>query len=238
MGRAAPTALSILVALAVPFVLVLNGVRVIADDWYVRFEYGRGGFPSDPYGLSREERTRLALVGLHSILPGYGKGIDLLREARLPDGGPAFDEREVRHMGDVRNLVAALFRAHLVALGAMVALALALGFTRRGRTIVPRALQRGALLTVGLAALVGLLSVTSWAWFSTPFHTLVFEGESWRFAEEDTLRRLYPDRFWSDTAIVLGAAAVGQALVLFVGARLWARRAGQAIRLRARTQMP
>jgi len=50
--------------------------------------------------------------------------------------------------------------------------------------------------------------------FLTGFHTIFFfSGSSWRFADTDTLRRLYPDRFWEDTTVLLGAAAAVQALL-------------------------
>jgi integral membrane protein (TIGR01906 family) len=106
------------------------------------------------------------------------------------------------------------------------------------RSLVPVALARGAVLTVVLAVVIGIVAATSYSSFETPFHTIFFKGDTWRFAETDTLRRLYPDRFWLDTAIVIGALAVLQALVVFLLARLWARRAGrqQASRMRARTQ--
>ena len=52
------------------------------------------------------------------------------------------------------------------------------------------------------------------------------------------MRRLYPDRFWLDTAVVIGVLAVLQAAVVFVVARLWARRAGvrKPARMQARTE--
>ena len=81
-------------------------------------------------------------------------------------------------------------------------------------------LRLGAWLTISLALLVGAVSVFSWGTFSTPFHSLFFEGDSWRFADTDTLRRLYPDRFWVDTAIALSALAVLQALALLALLRL------------------
>jgi uncharacterized membrane protein len=60
-------------------------------------------------------------------------------------------------------------------------------------------------------------------WFLTGFHTLFFQsGTSWRFGDRDTLRRVFPDRFWSDTALYLGAGAAVQALVLL--ALTWPRR--------------
>jgi integral membrane protein (TIGR01906 family) len=238
--RPAATVLSLAIALLVPAILVVNGLRVIADDWFVRFEYGRSGFPADPYGLTKAERTELALVGLRAILPEYGDGPRLLQEARLPTGERAFHARELRHMSDVRTLLGGAYRYQLIALGAIAAAALLLGLFRGTRTIVPRALGWGALLTLALAAVVAVLVLASYDTFFTPFHRLFFEGESWRFAEADSLRRLYPDAFWRDTAIALGLLAVAQALVLALGARLWARKAGarQAFSPRARTQSP
>ena len=82
------------------------------------------------------------------------------------------------------------------------------------------------MLTGALAVVVGIVAATSYSSFEEPFHWLFFEGETWRFEETDTLRRLYPDRFWLDTAVVIGVLAVLQAAVVFLVARLWARRAG------------
>ena len=42
------------------------------------------------------------------------------------------------------------------------------------------------------------------------------------------MRRLYPDRFWIDTAVVLGAFAVAKAGALWFLARAWERRRGKA----------
>ena len=209
------------IALLVPPLLMVNGMRVLANDWFVRFEYGRDGFPRDPYGMSRAERTRLALIGLRSIEPRDREGIDLLRRARLPDGRPAFRSKELRHMADVRRIVGVLFPLQPVLVALLAALATA---DRSLRRLVARALQAGAALTLALAAVTGILVALDAVAFLDGFHTLFFEGESWRFAETDTLRRLYPDRFWSDTAILLGAGAAAQALVLAAAATVWRRR--------------
>ena len=88
------------------------------------------------------------------------------------------------------------------------------------------------MLTGALAVVVGIVAATSYSSFEEPFHWLFFEGETWRFEETDTLRRLYPDRFWLDTAVVIGVLAVLQAAVVFLVARLWARRAGVPSRRR------
>ena len=238
MTRIITFVLGIAIALSVPAVLAVTGIRVVTNDRYVRAVYEHGGVSQDTYGFGADERTALALVGLRSILPSSDEGIGLLEDARLRDGSPAFNARELRHMKDVRTLIGRAYRFQVIAVIAIAALAVLLGLRRSTRTVVPVALGRGALLTILVAAAVAVVSVTSYGRFEAAFHGVFFEGESWRFAETDTLRRLYPDRFWLDTAIAIGVIAVIQALVLYPLARVWGRRlhARQAFRLRARTQ--
>lgn len=237
MTRILGVVLGAAIAVSVPAVLAVTGLRIVTNDWYVRALYDRGAVPDDRYGLADAERERLAIVGLRSIEPG-SEGVELLRRARLPDGGPAFGMREVAHMQDVRDLLARAYAFQLVALAAVAVLALLLALRRSTRTLVPVALMRGALLTLALAAVVAVVSLVDYESFEKPFHGLFFEGDSWRFAETDTLRRLYPDEFWLDTAIVVGVLAVFQAVLLYPLARLWAARARarQAPGRGARTQ--
>jgi integral membrane protein (TIGR01906 family) len=223
------------VAALVPLICATNGIRLLANDWFVRFEYSR--LPPDAYGFTRAQRTELGLTGLHSILPSSDKGIGLLCEARLRSGRVAFRQKELRHMSDVRRLIGIIYPAHLAVLGAIVALALGLGMTRRGRSLVPRGLEYGAALTLAIAVVVAVAVAVSADGFLTGFHTLFFEGESWRFRENDTLRRLYPDRFWSETAILLGLGAAAQAGLVLGAGRLVRRRRRQAIGTRRRTRL-
>jgi integral membrane protein (TIGR01906 family) len=211
------------IAVAIPGLLVANGVYLLAADWYVELVYDHGGIPGDRYGLTGAQRLELAQTGLHSILP-WGTGLDVLRDAQLPGGDRAFGNRELEHMQDVQAIVRGLLIGHGIALAAIAVLAV--GLARTGaRTAVATGLRAGALLTFAIAALVGILVTVEYDWFSTGFHTLFFEGESWRFEERDTLRRLYPDRFWEVTAAVLAALAVTQAALVLAVSRRWLRRA-------------
>ena len=235
--RRAGAAISIVIALAVPGVLLVNGIRVLANDWYVRFEIGR--LPDDRYGFTTRQRENLALVGLHSIEPG-GEGMAMLRRARLPSGRPAFDRRELRHLEDVRRIVGGLYVFHVAAISAIAALAVVFAVLGGTRRIVPAGLYWGGTLTVALGAAAGVLVLTNADSFLTGFHELFFEGSTWRFGEDDTLRRLYPDRFWRDTSVLLAVGAAVQALALVVLGRRWRRRTrlaaptGQATPERAR----
>ena len=107
--RVATWTVAVLVAVAVPGILVVNGFRLLATDTFVDWELGRDGFPPDLYGFDTEQRTALAKLGLRSIEPG-SEGIVLLERATLPNGSPAFGARELTHMQDVRTLFGAALR--------------------------------------------------------------------------------------------------------------------------------
>ncbi len=210
----------VVIAVAMTPLFVANAFRVLAADWFVRHEIQRDGFPPDRYGLTDDERVRLALTGLHSILPG-SEGMALLTRAKLPDGSPAFDRREIRHMSDVRSRLGAVFRGELVVLVLLAALGLTLARSPRWRTVVPRGMLAGALATLGIAMLAVPVIGLGFDGFLLRFHEAFFSGDSWRFSDTDTLLRIYPEVFWRDTALLASAMAVVQAIVVALVARAW-----------------
>ena len=216
-------AVAVLVALAVPAILVLNGFRVLATDTFVEWELGRDGFPRDPYGLDTAQRTALAKLGLRSIEPG-SEGIALLDRATLPDGSPAFGERELTHMRDVRSLFGVALRAQLVAALAIAVLAIALLRTRL-RAAVPAGLLAGSLATLAIAVLAVPLILLGFDGFFVRFHEIFFSGDSWQFANSDTLIRIYPEQFWVDVSRITAGVAVAQAILLAGLSWWWLRTA-------------
>ena len=211
------------IAVTLTPVFVVNAFRVLAHDWFVRHEIHGSGFPPDRYGLTREQRLQLALTGLESIQPG-SEGIVLLERATLPDGSPAFDGRELRHMGDVRTRLDIAFKAQLVVIVVILVLALTLRRLPRWRRVVPLALLIGSLVTLGIAALAVPVILLGFDGFFLRFHEVLFHGNSWRFSQADTLLRIYPEVFWQDTARLAAAIAVAQALIVAVAAGWWLRR--------------
>src|SRR5262249_17589695 len=151
----------------------------------------------------------LADVALDSIVP-FGVGDRALREARLPSGGPAFDRKERDHLGAVRGYVLGLYAINAAGLAAL-ALLLALP---RTPALARRRLVGGALLPLAIAAFCGIYAAVSPVGFLGGFHRVFFSGASWRFEDTETLRRLFPDAFWSDTAFVLGGLVALQAVAV------------------------
>ena len=109
-------------------------------------------------------------------------------------------------MEDVRTAVARAYRFQLIAVVAIGVLAAPLRPARlrhRVRSCPSRSREAPCSRSSSQSSSASL-QPTSYGSFEEPFHWLFFEGETWRFEETDTLRRLYPDRFWLDTAIVIG----------------------------------
>ena len=213
----------ILIAFTVTPIFVVNAFRILSSDRFVRYELGLSDFPRDRYGLAGEDRLALALTGLRSIQPG-SEGIALLERATLPDGSPAFDGRELRHMADVRRLLGKALRLQLVVVSILLALGVALRRSSRWRTVVPRGLQVGAFVTFAIALLAVPIILLGFDDFFLRFHEVFFSGDTWRFSTSDTLLRLYPEAFWQDTSQLAAGIVVLQALVVSALATWWLRR--------------
>jgi integral membrane protein (TIGR01906 family) len=209
-------------ALVLPLA-VLTALRIVTNEWIVDFEIDHGALPADRLGMTSEERRELALLGLESIRPG-GAGVGVLVERSLASGEPAFTQREIEHMQDVRDMIAVAFRLHLVLVVVLVVAALGLAVRPATRALVPRGLRLGALATLGFACVSGLAMAFAWEPFFDGFHNLFFEGRTWYFDSEDTLLRVYPSAFWLGVGIWLAAIAIAFALLTLAGSTLWLRR--------------
>jgi integral membrane protein (TIGR01906 family) len=217
-------------ALAVPIVLVGNALWVLLGPWLVDVAYALPGFPDDHGGLGGEQRAALADTGMSAVRP-FGGDADLLRGAELPDGREAFAPAEIRHMEDVRELIAGFLVAWAAALAVGVAAGARL-YRRAGIAAVARSLRVGALGTLAAIAAIGLFALVAFDAFFTAFHGVFFEGDSWRFDDGATLRRLYPDAFWTFASAALALLAAIQAGALTTALSPLARRSARGFRRR------
>jgi integral membrane protein (TIGR01906 family) len=215
--------LIVIIALTIPFLLVVANIRLVANPWFIQFEYNRAGFPADPYGFRLAQRTELALAGLYSVVP-EGAGLIELEQAKLPDGEPAFNAREIKHMRDVRALLAAVFPLALIIGSLLVILAILFRTSSAYRAVVPQGLRAGSILTLALlAGLIAYILINFDAFF-LQFHQLFFEGDSFAFRYDDTLIRLYPEQLWSDAAILIGVLTGVTAAALLAVSWWWLKR--------------
>jgi integral membrane protein (TIGR01906 family) len=211
-----------LLILTMPVLLLAANLRLVTGHWFVRWEYQRAGFPSDPFGFSTAERIRLAEVCQDYL--ATNADISLLADLQLPGGEPAFNERELRHMADVQAVY-----LNLTIAGAVAALIWVGGTTTfvvsgRARDVIPVTLLNGGLFTLALLAAIASFMVISWGRFFTSFHRVFFEGNTWIFPRSDTLIRLFPNRFWVDIGATIVGLLVIDTLALAIAGGTWRRK--------------
>jgi integral membrane protein (TIGR01906 family) len=196
-----------------PFFLILTAIRVLFTPLYIQAEYRMPGFPEDMYGFTMQERMQWAGVSMEYLL--NDSDISFLGDQRLPDGSSLYNERELSHMVDVKEV---LQRA-LAVWGILLLVYIGLGFWAWRSGWLPdyfQALSRGSVLTLALIAMILVGVMVSFYQLFTLFHQLFFAGNTWIFNYSDTLIRLFPLRFWQDGFILMGAVTILAAIALIL----------------------
>ncbi|MFP3854633.1 MAG: TIGR01906 family membrane protein [Anaerolineales bacterium] len=210
--------LRLILIVTIPILLLLTGVRLTLTPIYVQTAYAVPGFPEDTYGFTAEQRLSHAQVARQYLL--NDAGIEYLAERTFDDGEPLYNDRELRHMHDVKELTQAVlnFWLALLFLGTATALSIhRVGGTRDlGRTLA----QSGKVTLISMAVL-GVALLVSFPFVFVGFHRIFFEGNSWLFRYSDTLIRLFPERFWQQVFVFLTLVTAGLAVILrWLGSRL------------------
>ena len=185
--------LGILAVVGLPPSLLLSNLYILMSPLYLRYEYGKADFPP---ATRLTEAQRYTAAGECVLYLRTGVGINALRGL---DGreGPLFNERELRHMEDVKGVTRVAFAFQRVC--TLLVLGAGLYLARYGpRGECARRLAQGAGLTVLLVTLVLVAVGANFSWFFTAFHRVFFEGDTWLFPYTDALIQLFPVRFWFD----------------------------------------
>ena len=160
------------VALLVPVALVLTAMRLMMTTAFLRIEYITPNFPPDPYGFTTEERLYYSRFPLDYLL--NSEDISYLEDLVFEDGTPQYNERELRHMLDVKRAVGVTQWVRYLSYA--VLLALWFWAWRASWMDEYRAgLACGGWLTVGLIAVLLFFVLISFGVFFVAFHNVFFE---------------------------------------------------------------
>ncbi len=221
-----------------PVALTLTNVRLLMTHTFPELEYGQASFPPDFYGFTKDDRLYWSKRSIDYILgdPRVGavEAWKFSDEGRAPVGttapantetclfygdayGPRdctyfYNDREVKHMVDVRGVTAG---ALWVWGGALALVALAVGllaYTGHTATLRLGVLQ-GAALTWGLFIFVVAFIGLGFNTFFTLFHQVFFAEGTWSFLWSDSLIRLFPLKFWFDAFLFVGLATLAEAAI-------------------------
>ena len=126
-----------------------------------------------------------------------------------------FNVRELQHMTDVKYVLGIALPVGYFVIGVLILLGI---WAWRGKWWIDYiiSLQRGGWLMVALLIILVGLVLGAFDWFFTLFHEVFFAAGTWQFYTSDTLIRLFPERFWMDTFVLVGGLAGMGGLVLII----------------------
>ncbi len=220
-----------LVILAMPFFLGLGSIRLViaAAPTYLSYEYAKPNFPEDPFGFTREDRQELARVAVDYLQrrEPAAETIHLLEEQQLPDGsGPLYNEAEIGHMVDVKNVTDAIQRLWWVSAVIVVGGLLVLLARPETRQQGYRAILGGGMATTLVLLGIALFILVAWSTFFVQFHELLFPPGTWTFAYSDSLIRLFPEKFWFDLGVIMSGLPLVAGLMVAALGYFLVRRTG------------
>ena len=219
-------AFSWIIVVVLPVVIVLAVVSLVINPWYLEFEYRTPGFPADPYGFSLVDRLNYGkLAGEYLV---NSADIAFLGDLRFPPGQQTpdascqfmtdcshlYNDRELEHMLDVKNVVKGAMQVLVIGSAILAGLAV---WSWRGKwlKVYLKGLERGGIFVLVLIGLIILSVLTIFDYLFILFHEIFFRAGTWTFLYSDTLIRLFPERFWQDTFLMVGGLSAGLGLFIY-----------------------
>jgi len=226
---------NLLFVLAVPLAIVLTQVRMMMfDPGYYERGYQRHGVAGST-GMTLDQLS-LATTQIQEFFHG-GPPVSLV-VSKERGREPLFNAREQKHMEDVRALLNRALGIQEASLLYLFGAASFLLVARRSAGVqsLARWLAVGAGVTLAIFIVVGLLAALDFRSFWTQFHLLSFDNDLWRLdPRTDYLIRLFPESFWFEAVLELGARSLATAMVLLILAQaaLWSYARTKRARVRS-----
>ncbi len=195
-----PRIWQVLIAVFFPVVLLSLAIRAIASPVFLWVEYNRPGFPADGFGFSSDDRTTFGSYAVDYL--NNFTGSRFLGDLVGGNGSRLFQAGEVSHMADVKGVYQISMLIGLVLLILMIVGMFYL--SRRSVGGIRRSLFAGSIATLAIIIGIGVFALLGWERFFTDFHQIFFANGTWTFQLSDTLIRLFPEQFWTDSAATIG----------------------------------
>lgn len=202
-----------LVIVALPLVLLAANIRYVAFSLpFYEAEFAKYRV-AERWGFTREE-----LLDASQALIAYFQGPERDFSYRRPNGQELYNDREVAHLRDVKALLQLIGWLQLVSgaleLAGLVGLAW-LFRAQRPLAVLGGALMTGALATLGLMVLLGVLAFTDFSAAFLQFHYLAFRNTLWQLdPARDNLIRMFPEGFFFDASLTVALATLIEAAAI------------------------
>jgi integral membrane protein (TIGR01906 family) len=212
-----------LVTVLTPLVILMVSIRLLISPLFAQIEYRLPGFPDDPFGFTMQDRLHWSKPTIEYLV--NSEDIGALKSLSFEDGSPIFNDSELSHMEDVKNVVTGM-RIALTLFALILFILTFVAVKNEKKDLILQAFHYGGWGVVGLIAAILLFVAISFNQLFTWFHQIFFVSGTWQFYTSDTLIRLFPMVFWQDAFIFVGVLSLifGGLLIFFTR-----NRAGEAI---------
>jgi integral membrane protein (TIGR01906 family) len=210
---------AIFIALLLPFIILMGGVRTLISFNSPGFQYGLIGFPEDSLGYTRQERTRLAEATMTFL--NSNQGIESLMQLNDSKGQTVYTPSEIAHLQDVKNVIQLASMAWFVVCGFSIAFLIWMLVTKSW-TQIRHSFFWGAVLNILLMIAVVAFMILSFNTLFEKFHAIFFPQGNWTFSATSGLIRLFPLPLWVNAFIFMVVYALLVSILLLV--IFWPRR--------------
>jgi integral membrane protein (TIGR01906 family) len=141
---------------------------------------------------------------------------------------PLFNEREISHLADVKNLFRTVFRVQeaSLAFALVFMVAVFIWAIEAPLRLLARIILQASLFTLGLLALFGVLALVGFDELFLRFHLVAFTNDLWKLnPATDHLIQMFPRDFWFDATMLVAGLTAAEAVLLaslsavYLGAR-------------------
>ncbi len=213
--------------ICLPLLLLMAGISAEVNcPWLYQNGFEKYNI-SQTTGLAPEELEKAA----NGLRDYFNSGDESIKLSVVKDGQSfeLFNEREVAHLRDVKDLFQLGYRVLAGTLAYALAFVGVSLFWWRDRWRLGWGLAGGGALTLVLMLVLGLLVLFNFEGFFLQFHLLSFANDFWMLdPSRDYLIMLFPQGFWYDVSLYLAIAAAVSALVLG-GVGWWLKKEGRDV---------
>ena len=206
---------TLIFVVALPVALLSTNIRLLANAPFV-YDYAFDRFDAeDSTGLSRADLDGTAVELRRYFNNGEKTFYHTVTEGGLP--GPVFNARETRHMEDVKRLFSYVNLVQEISVVYVLGYVIGFFIWARDGNVRQLAIQSLAGLALGVL-LVGGVGVAAAFGFEPVFdrfHEVLFTNDFWQLnPRTDHLIQMFPEGFWRDMTIVLGAMCAIESLLI------------------------
>jgi integral membrane protein (TIGR01906 family) len=203
-----------LLVLVVPVALVATNIRFAASEVRV-YDYSVREYNAEAAAAIPESELIRANRELVSYFRADDPGpLSIVVTNTSGEEETLFNARETVHLADVRDLFQLLFKVQLIAVALVLSAAMVLLVTASVRALA-QGLLYGSVFTVALVAATGGLAAFGFEQAWTQFHFLAFTNDFWRLnPATDHLIQMFPEPFWFDITILIGAFTLLEVLLI------------------------